>query len=67
MSIFNIKVWQGDPNSGVLVWQSDVLASDIATGYEIGKMRFGAENPSLNPEDYVIVANGVSVEKSISV
>jgi len=44
-----------------------VLAPDVGEGYRIGKTRFGVENPELKLEDYTIVADGDSVEKSISV
>lgn len=67
MAIFNITVWQGEPNQGKPIWQANVLASDAEEGYRIGKTRFGIENPELDLEDYTIVADGDSVEKSISV
>lgn len=67
MAIFNISVWKGKPNEGSPVWQANVLAPNVEEGYRIGKTRFGIENPALNIEDYTVVADGDSVEKSISV
>jgi hypothetical protein len=67
MAIFNITVWQAKPNEGSPVWQANVLAPDVEEGYRIGKTRFGIENPELKLEDYTIVADGDSVEKSIGV
>lgn len=67
MAIFYISVWQGEPNQGNPLWGANVLAQDIEDGYRIGKTRFSAENPDLDIEDYIVVASGDSVEKSIGV
>ena len=67
MAIFHISAWQGEPDHGKRIWQAEVVAENVDEGYRIGKKQFASEYPDLKMEEYTIVANGDSVEKSISV
>lgn len=67
MAIFYISVWKGAPDASERLWQANVLALSVEEAYRIGRTRLAAEHPDWDLATLTLLAEGDSVEPSITV
>lgn len=65
VALFYISAWKGK-QQGAPFWKTSVVANTMEESYLIGKAQFETENPTLNSDDYTLIATGDDVEKSIT-